>query len=451
MFTKTDRNISFSPDESQGFFGETDRSSGEYHFRDGSTQEIYANAHYIAAEESTETPKYYKPSHISEESAEKRKIGAGFLAVMVLCVLCALLGGLVGAMLMSSTIDDRLDLVENNLRSVSLEEESRSLTAAPVMAATAVMAENDIFDNASTQVVSVNTQYSYQDRNGITIPGSVSGSGFAIDNDGHIITNYHVVQKALENNYPVSAIMYDGTEYYAEIIGVDYAADIAVLYVSGAPLQAASVGNSDNLRVGDKVYAVGNPYGILDFSMTSGMVSALDRMIATEGNENPIGMFQIDAAVYEGNSGGPVYNEYGQVVGVVSAKYSTDVDMKGIGFAIPINYVMNSISGIVERDFDSNDADIGISFYDQYNPVMASLYDMHSGAYVLSVGRGSCAEVAGITEGDVIVQIDSSEIRDDNDVQTVLRQFRAGDTVTVMFYRGNDLLSVYVTLDRYNP
>lgn len=184
----------------------------------------------------------------------------------------------------------------------------------------------------------------------MTSSAAVSGSGFIASSDGYIITNYHVIQNAYEGNFDINVMTHDGTKYIATVVGTEQDNDIAVLKIDAEGLNPVTFGDSDELAVGDTVYAVGNPLGELEFSMSTGHVSAKDRAITTEESATPINVFQIDAAVNSGNSGGPVYNDQGQVVGVVNAKYSA-TGVEGIGFAIPANDAVSIANDLITKGY----------------------------------------------------------------------------------------------------
>ena len=461
-------NSSASSGMSKGLFGETDRSSGEYHFRSGRTQQVYSNARYIPVDESTTPPKYYKPSGSSTSAASdsakaaRKKTGVGFFAVLAICLSCAVLGGLAGAAVMSSAYNARITALENALSQQSTaaaepipaSDESQAYSAAAVysdeISYSNALSATEIYNNACGEVVSINVETAYRDRDGYVIPSTVSGSGFVITEDGYILTNYHVVEKAAEGGFPVIVTFYNSDSYNGDVIGYDESCDIALVKIDASNLQTATLGDSSSIQVGDDVYAVGNPFNILDFTMTSGHISALNRLIATEENENAIEMFQIDAAVYDGNSGGPLYNNLGEVVGIVTAKYSATSDVNGIGFAIPINAAAEAMAGLLDNsynDYINSKASLGASFDDRYNSMYSRYYDMPVGAFVYNVEEGSCAEKAGLMSGDIITKIGDTDINNYEDLKQELKKYKAGDTADIEFYRDAEVYTVTVTFD----
>ena len=221
-----------------------------------------------------------------------------------------------------------------------------------------------------------------------------------------------------------------------------------MLKIDATGLNAASLGTSGSLYVGDTVYAVGNPLGELNYSMTSGMVSATDRLITTE--EGTMTMFQFDAAVNEGNSGGPVYNTNGQVVGVVTAKSSED-GAEGLGFAIPIDDAVRIANDIIsgERSLDSEtgDAYLGITPAD-VDSMAAQYYGFPEGAYVRSVTEGSAAEKAGIKVGDIITELDGYAVSSSDELRQELLFHSAGETADIVVWRSGEYLTLSITFDQ---
>ena len=281
----------------------------------------------------------------TEPEKKPHKRGMGAAGVIALCLVCALLGGVSGGLIANANqpaaVVSETDAPASD---TPLVQTSPSAGGTTTSSDGAMSARDIYYDLACKQVVGIQTDITTTNIFGMTVSGSVSGSGFVISEDGYILTNYHVVEDAYTGGYEVKVMFYDGSTYTAEIKGFDRNNDIAVLKIDATGLDAAELGSSDSLFVGDTVYAVGNPLGELSYSMTSGMVSATDRLITTE--EGTMTMFQFDAAVNEGNSGGPVYNTSGQVVGVVTAKSNED-GTEGLGFAIPIDDAVRIANDVI--------------------------------------------------------------------------------------------------------
>ncbi len=440
---------------------QTDRVNGEYHYKNGYTQRIYSDAHYVREGESTVPPRYYtppeKPVREAKPPREKKTVGLG--ALIAACLICALLGGLCGGTVVGGMMDRRVDLLEESVGALSESaKQPPLLQAAPSAAQGETLAESrtdgmsaaDIYDLACRQVVGITTEVTGTNFFGMPVSGAVSGSGFIISADGYILTNYHVIEDAYKGRLDVNVMLHDGTRYTAQIIGVEPDNDVAVLKIDADGLSAADIGNSDALRVGDTVYAVGNPLGELEFSMTTGHVSAKDRVISTDKNGEAISMFQIDAAVNSGNSGGPVYNSEGQVVGVVTAKYSSS-GVEGIGFAIPINDAASIARDLITTGYVTGKAHLGVTIESKYNEMYAQYYGWPIGAMVNSVEDGSCAQKAGIEPGDIITRFDGEEVKSYEDLRTAIKHRSAGDEVELELYRADASRTVTVVLDEETP
>ncbi len=439
--------------------GETpDRVSGEYHYRNGYTQRIYSDAHYVRADETTVPPRYYTPPQKPQKEVRERRSrkGVSIGAMVAICLICALLGGLGGGAVVGSLMGTRMDTLEENVSALSETTRQSPLllpadgsTVADVYVDAGISAA-EIYDLACEQVVGIRSELTYPNFFGMTSSAAVSGSGFIISEDGYILTNYHVIEDAYKSRQEVTVMTHDGTEYTAEVVGFESDNDIAVLKIDAEGLNAAVLGDSDALRVGDTVYAVGNPLGELEFSMTTGHVSAKDRTITTEKNAEAIAMFQVDAAVNSGNSGGPIYNDAGQVVGIVTAKYA-DTGVEGIGFAIPANDARAIANDLITKGYVTGKAYLGVTVNTNYNEMYAQYYGTPIGAFVKEVAPGSCAQKAGMEAGDIITRFDGEEIASYEDLRTAIRRHSAGDTVELEIYRADESRIVSVTLDEATP
>ena len=436
-----------------------DRVNGEYHFKNGYTQRIYSDAHYVRADETTVPPRYYTPPEKTQKAGKtsSRRKGVGLGAMIAACLICAMLGGLGGGAVVGTMMNGRVAALEENVSALAAEEkQTRSvpaLSSGAVVSASAdstAMSAGDIYDLACQQVVGVTTDVTYTNFFGMTSSAAVSGSGFIITEDGYILTNYHVVEDAVKGRRDINIILHDGTRYTAQFVGGDADNDVAVLKIDANGLNAAVIGDSDTLRVGDAVYAVGNPLGELDFSMTSGHVSAKDRVIRTETSPSGVTMFQVDAPINSGNSGGPVYNDQGQVVGIVTAKpASSSVD--GIGFAIPVNDARSIAHDLLTTGYVTGKAHLGVTVNQKYNEMFAQYYGWPMGVYIDSVTSGSCAEKAGIESGDIITSIDGTEVKSYDELRSVIRRHHAGDRVEIEVYRADESRTVTVVLDEEKP
>lgn len=448
-----------SEDNSFPYIGDTDRVTGEYRYKNGYTQKIYSDAHYVPEAETTAPPRYYTPPErpVKEPKPPKppkppRKKTGSFIKTLCMCLVCALLGVVAGSALTGNSLNKRLDVIEQSLIDETEKPiaSAQSSPASSVADGSGIVNAAQIYNSSLEQVVGITTEVTVTNYFGITSSSAVSGSGFIVTENGYIITNYHVIEYAYKGNLAINVMLHDGSKYEAIIIGVEEDNDIAVLKIDASNLNPVAVGDSDALFVGDTVYAVGNPLGELEFSMSTGHVSALDRLITTEENSEPINMFQLDAAVNSGNSGGPVYNARGEVVGVVTAKYS-DTGVEGIGFAIPINDAVSIANDLITKGYVTGKAYLGIKLDDRYNSMYSQYYGMPIGAFVYSVESGSCAEKAGIQAGDIITQLGGEELTGYSDLKQAVKQFSAGDTAELVLYRAGESMTLTITFDEVQP
>ena len=303
------------------------------------------------------------------------------------------------------------------------------------------MSDAEVYATAVNSVVSINTT----SQTGINIFGqpvqaASSGSGFILSSDGYILTNYHVVQNAAA----VEVTTYSGDVFQAQVIGGDPDYDIAVLKVDASGLQSAALGSSDTLRVGDWVLAIGNPLGELTFSMSGGMVSSVNRAINVSGT--PFHMIQTDASINPGNSGGPLLNTSGEVVGIVSAKYSSSSGraVEGIGFAIPINDVRALVQDIIDNGYVTNKAYLGVTA-GTVNAQMARQAGLSQGVYLYAVDPNGAAVAAGLRAGDIITRIDGTDITAIAEVSARKKTYSAGDTAQFTVVRGGTAMQIPVT------
>ena len=273
---------------------------------------------------------------------------------------------------------------------------------------------------------------------------SASGSGFILTSDGYVVTNNHVVEGATS----VTVKLYNGDEYDAEIVGTDEMNDVALLKIDATGLQTVTIGDSDQIEVGEEVIAIGNPRGELTFTMTAGVVSALDREINTDGK--PINMLQTDVAINSGNSGGPLFDMNGNVIGITSAKYSgstsSGASIEGISFAIPINDALRVIYDLQQYGHVTGRAYLGVTVKD-LDSTTAATYGLPTGPMIRTVEEGGCAEKAGLQEGDIIIGFNDAEISSYTDLVAALNKCRAGDTATIKVYRAGAEVEASVTLD----
>ena len=303
----------------------------------------------------------------------------------------------------------------------------------------------EVYASTVNSVVSINTtSTSGTNIFGQAVETASAGSGFIISQDGYIVTNYHVVKGATS----VKVTLYNGDTYDATVIGGDSDYDVAVLKINASGLQPVTLGESADVNVGDTVLAIGNPLGELTFSMSQGIVSSCDRAINVDGT--PFNMIQVDCSINPGNSGGPLVNLYGEVVGIVSAKYSTysSTTVEGLGFAIPISDVRSIITDIMENGAVTDKAYMAITA-GTMNEQMAAQFniDVTEGVFVYSVVEGGAGDKAGLRLGDVITKMGDKTLTSRQDLSAAMKGYRAGDTVTLTVYRGGQYIEVELTFD----
>lgn len=402
----------------------------------------------------------YSPSRgYSELRPEKRvRKAISRTTVLVLCAVCVLLAGALGVcatLLITAPreADPETVAAVQQGAALAVAESVQQPSQRPVLVTNSslnsnVMSPEDIYELACRQVVGVTTDVTRYNVFGQSGVSPVSGTGFVLTDDGYILTNYHVIEEAWLGGHSISVLAYDGTEYAAALVGAEADSDLAVLKIDAAGLSPAVLGDSNEMRVGQTIYTVGNPLGELSYTMTAGIVSAMDRSIRT-GADAMVNMFQIDAAVNSGNSGGPVYNAYGQVIGIVTAKYG-DNGLEGLGFAIPIADAHFIANELIVNGYVSGKATMGITPI-TVSSSTAQYYNMVEGAYVYSVESGSCAETAGLRTGDIIVAVGETEILDEDDLVDTVKKYSAGDTAQFTVFRAQEYINIPITFDEELP
>ena len=358
------------------------------------------------------------------------------VTALVLC--CALVGGLCGfggASLARKT------------GKTAIQETGRTASAVSVKSVDGqtLMTPAEVYAATVNSVVSINCSAVSTNIFGQKVESASSGSGFVITQDGYIVTNQHVVSGASS----VNVTLYNGDTYPATVVGGDSDYDVAVLKIEATGLQAVTLGKSADVNVGDTVMAIGNPLGELTFSMSQGIVSCCDRAINVDGT--PFNMIQVDASINPGNSGGPLMNLYGEVVGIVSAKYSTysSTTVEGLGFAIPIDDVKSIITDIMENGAVTGKAYMAVTV-GTMNSQMAAQYsiDIDQGVFVYSVVKGGAGDKAGLRLGDVITKMGDTTLTSRQDLSAALKSYRAGDTATLTVFRDGSYITTDITFDQ---
>ena len=403
----------------------------------------YANSPYI-----------HQPVYRSEpvKPAKQPKAGKGKAWKAVLCAILALavLAGCcaVTAIAVGSSWEARVSDLQKQYNDKLSDLESKLGSGGNTVVISGEVSQGTGYTPAQVYAMSVdgvviiNTKVSYTEY-GQTSVGISTGSGFVISGDGYVVTNYHVV----ESGESITVGTNDGAEYAAELIGYDDTNDVALLKVQATGLHYLPLGDSDALIVGDQVAAVGNPLGELTSTLTVGYISAKERDVNTDGFA--INMLQTDAAINSGNSGGPLLNMRGEVIGITTAKYSgtssSGATIEGVGFAIPINDVVDLLSDLMTYGY-VNSGYLGVTVSDM-DPEAAAYYGMPRGARVEDVVAGYAAQRAGVQAKDIIIALGDYEIETVSELTRTLRKFAPGQTTTITVYRGGRELVLTITLD----
>lgn len=312
---------------------------------------------------------------------------------------------------------------------------------------------------ASCVGITVNTT---QNIWGQTTTSAASGSGFVYSRDGYIVTNYHVIEEAARdgsNSTTIQVSFANGDKYDAKLVGGEKDNDVAVLKIEASGLTPVTLGDSSKLVVGESVYAIGNPLGELTYSLTDGIVSALDRLITTTGTDEngrqtstTLNVLQTNCAINPGNSGGPLFDSYGNVIGITTAKYtqsSSGVTAEGLGFALPINDVKEILADLIAHGYVTGKPYMGVQVVDVSSE--AQRYGVTAGAAVSYVAEDSCAQKAGLQVNDIITAIDDTAIDSSSALTAALTTgYKAGDTAALTVIRNGQELKLTITFDEKN-
>lgn len=377
---------------------------------------------------------------VTNTPAQPKKHHRGIGRVVALILSCAVISAACG---FGGAI-----LAQNGSRTgkTTVQQSNRTATTVNVkkVDGQTLMSPAEVYASTVNSVVSINCSAVSTNIFGQQTESASSGSGFIYTADGYIVTNQHVIANASS----INVTLYNGDTYPATLVGSDSDYDVAVLKIDAKDLPAVTLGNSTDVNVGDTVMAIGNPLGELTFSMSSGIVSCVNRAINVEGT--PFNMIQVDASINPGNSGGPLMNLYGEVVGIVSAKYSSyaDTTVEGLGFAIPINDVQSIISDIMENGSVTDKAYMAITA-GTMTQQMAAQYKINAteGVFVYSVEDGGAGDKAGLKLGDVITKLNDTQITSMEDLSAAKKGFKAGDTVTLTVLRDGQETTTQLTFD----
>ncbi len=373
---------------------------------------------------------------------EKKGMSKGFVALMlIVCILLSSGLGFAGAMIYTKMKVADAEISSNGamvINKVDIDEETaEQLSDKPTSQITEEVADTVV--EITTEVMSTNSFYGQYISQG-------AGSGVIISSDGYIVTNNHVIDGATS----ITVTLRDKTTYDAELVGTDSIVDVALLKIDAKDLKAATFGDSDSLKVGDKAVAIGNPLGQLGGTVTDGIISALDRDVVIDGET--MNLLQTDTAINPGNSGGGLFDGQGALVGVVVAKSSGE-EIEGLGFAIPINDVIDILDDLKEHGYVRGRVAMGVQLIDLTNEMYAMYYygNDEAGCYVYSVEFDSAAYKAGIQQGDRIVSVDGKKISTSSEVEDALEGKKVGDKVKLELERGSKTATIELELGEYVP
>lgn len=391
-----------------------------------------------APRESNDVKPAEAPKAEENTSGKGKKQGNKTWLMILLPVICCVVTAVVITAVwqsrirrMETALDEKFAVLEQ-----MIPEEKPTDTPAQQLPTQGPLTPGQVYAKNVDAVVAVVTVY----ENAGTLQEG-SGSGFIVSPNGYVVTNYHVIEGAKQ----VKVLPHNGEEMTAKIVGSDKSNDVAVLKIEGEKLPCVTLGSSDALSVGDQVAAIGNPLGELTATMTVGYVSAKDRIVQTDGTV--MNMLQTDAAINSGNSGGPLFNMNGEVVGITTAKYSgnsSGATIEGLGFALPMDDVKDIIADLCEYGYVTG-AYLGVYVRDVDS--YGQSYGLPAGAYVDDVMKGFCAEKAGIRKGDIIVNLGGYDVDSVTALTRVLRRFDAGETASVTVYRNGNKEYLSVTFD----
>ena len=388
----------------------------------------------------TPGPEPVRPQPPKARKPRKTQKGRTWLAVLALffgmCAAVSAASSLTASYLENRTnlqleaMESEIEVLRAELDALSKVSEGESVSGTPNVTADGSLTPGQVYAKNERSVVLIDTDVA-------------TGSGFIITADGYVVTNYHVVEDART----IHVVLFDNTSYTAALTGYDASNDVAVLKMEGEKFQPVKLGSSDDLIVGDQVVAIGNPLGELTSTLTVGYVSAKGRDVSTD--TTTINMIQTDCAINSGNSGGPLFNMKGEVVGITSAKYSgqsaSGASIEGIGFAIPMDDAAGIIDDLMEFGYVRS-AYLGVTVY-TVQPSDAEMFGRPLGCLVNEVTPGSCAHAAGLLKADVITGLGGYKVESYTDLSRALRTFNGGETTTITVDRNGQKLVLEITLD----
>ena len=403
---------------------------------------------YYSSQQPQEEPEYIPQEQPKAPKVRKERKGLKRFLCVVLVL--ALVAGSCSAtaLILNSYWQKEMDTMAQRMdeKIASIQKNGVASESAPAVSGKPLsaggMTPGEVYAQNVDAVVALKVEVTGRDNYGREIAGYSAGTGFFISADGYMVTNYHVI----EGGTKVIVTTHSDEEYEAHIIGYEANNDLALLKVDGENLPYVTLGSSNALNVGDQVVAIGNVLSTFASSLTVGYVSGVDRVVDTEGTA--MNMIQTDVAINSGNSGGPLFNMNGEVVGITTAKFSgnssSGASIEGIGFAIPIDDVTGMIEDIKNHGYVTG-AYLNVLVMDVDST--AQFYGLPAGAYVESANEGGAAQKGGIQSGDIITKVGEYTVTSVSDLTRVLRKFEAGQTVFVEVWRSGQYKTLSVTLD----
>ncbi len=387
---------------------------------------------------------YYTQTPLEPQPPKKGNTGARITALVLSCALVGGAMGFGGSALQNHLAAKDKDMDEESTQASVVYEGSResSIINIAQIDTNKQMTPAEVYAQNVNSTVGIRTSIT-TNYWGYQTQSAAAGSGFILSADGYVLTNYHVV----ENSDSITVSLYNGEEYDATLVGCDQSNDIAVLKIDVEGLTPAVLGDSDNLNVGDQVVAIGNPLGELTFSLTTGAVSALNREVTLSSNVT-MDLIQTDCAINSGNSGGALFNLYGEVIGITNAKYSSsssgsEASIDNIGFAIPMNHVKNIVKSIIETGSITKPY-IGVTVTAVSSEAQA--YGLPTGAAVRSVEEDSPAAKGGLEANDIITEVNGTAITSNSDLVSYVGEQAPGDELKLKVYRQGKTLDITVTI-----
>lgn len=413
-------------------------ATSEYHIDFSEPAETVEGDDSVFAEE-TSAP--YKAPESNKPKRKKRDKKTPVALVLILCIVLSSVFGALSAFAVNYFSNKNKHTITGG--SITINQLTPDYNSTD--AHSAELSTVDIVERTADAVVEITTESVKTGVFAQQYIESGAGSGVIIDSTGYLVTNHHVIEGAQK----ITVTLRTGESYNAKLIGSDEQIDLALLKIEAENLTAAVFGNSDNLKVGQRTVAIGNPLGQLGGSVTEGIISALDRDLVVDGQT--MTLLQTDTAINPGNSGGGLFDAQGALIGIVVAK-SSGSEVEGLGFAIPVNKAVEAISDLKQFGYIRGRVYTGMEFIDVDSVQLAWMYGLSDmGCYVYSVGRGTNAEEAGFKSGDLILSVDGKAINSSDDIEAILNKKSVGDEIVFTVQRNRAQGELTLVLEEYIP